>query len=65
MKPSKKKLFTHAAVTSAHPLASIGAAIMQDGGNAFDAAIAVHFALAVVHPSAGNIGGGIFIGKNK
>lgn len=62
----KEKLFTHAAVTSAHPLASmVGAAIMQDGGNAFDAAIAVHFALAVVHPSAGNIGGGIFIGKNK
>jgi gamma-glutamyltranspeptidase/glutathione hydrolase len=58
----KEKLFTHAAVTSAHPLASmVGAAIMQDGGNAFDAAIAVHFALAVVHPSAGNIGGGGFL----
>ena len=57
----KEKLFTHAAVTSAHPLASmVGAAIMQDGGNAFDAAIAVHFALAVVHPAAGNIGGGVF-----
>lgn len=58
----KEKLFTHAAVTSAHPLASmVGAAIMQDGGNAFDAAIAIHFALAVVHPSAGNIGGGGFL----
>ena len=58
----KEKLFTHAAVTSAHPLASmVGAAIMQDGGNAFDAAIAVHFALAVLHPSAGNIGGGGFL----
>jgi len=58
----KEKLFTHAAVTSAHPLASmVGAAIMQDGGNAFDAAIAVHFALAVVHPAAGNIGGGGFL----
>ncbi len=58
----KEKLFTHAAVTSAHPLASmVGAAIMQDGGNAFDAAIAVHFVLAVVHPSAGNIGGGGFL----
>jgi len=59
---TKEKLFKHAAVTSAHPLASmVGAAIMQDGGNAFDAAIAVHFALAVVHPSAGNIGGGGFL----
>jgi gamma-glutamyltranspeptidase/glutathione hydrolase len=59
---TKEKFFKHAAVTSAHPLASmVGAAIMQDGGNAFDAAIAVHFALAVVHPAAGNIGGGGFL----
>ena len=58
----KENFFTHAAVTSAHPLASmVGAAIMKDGGNAFDAAIAVHFALAVVHPAAGNIGGGGFL----
>ncbi|MCX6332152.1 MAG: gamma-glutamyltransferase [Bacteroidetes bacterium] len=58
----KGKLFEHAAVTSAHPLASmVGVAIMQDGGNAFDAAISVQFVLAVVHPAAGNIGGGGFM----
>ena len=50
----KEKSFDHGAVTSAHPLASmVGAAIMQEGGNAFDGAIATQLSLAVVFPEIG------------
>ncbi len=48
-------------VVSARKEASeIGVEIMKNGGNAYDAMIAVHLALAVVHPTAGNVGGGGF-----
>ncbi|WP_310397369.1 gamma-glutamyltransferase [Hymenobacter sp.] len=56
------RLARYAMVVSAHPEASkIGTLVLQRGGNAYDAAVAVQFALAVALPAAGNIGGGGFL----
>jgi gamma-glutamyltranspeptidase/glutathione hydrolase len=53
---------SHGMVVSQNITASqVGAQVLRDGGTATDAAVATAFALAVTHPSAGNIGGGGFL----
>ncbi|MFQ6007355.1 MAG: gamma-glutamyltransferase [Candidatus Zixiibacteriota bacterium] len=63
------RYYENGVVATAAPIATdVGLSVFKNGGNAFDVAIAVGFTLAVVHPEAGNIGGGGFAlvrdGKN-
>ncbi len=58
----KSAVYATAALAGPHPLATeVGRAVLQRGGNAIDAAVAVQFAMAVVYPRAGNLGGGGFL----
>src|SRR5229473_3908760 len=60
---ARQPIHSHnAMVVAQEPLAAdVGVDVLKSGGNAIDAAVAVGFALAVTHPSAGNLGGGGFL----
>src|SRR3990172_7969792 len=58
--PPPEKAASGMVVTSQHLASEVGAKILKEGGNAVDAAVAVGYALAVVLPCCGNIGGGGF-----
>jgi gamma-glutamyltranspeptidase/glutathione hydrolase len=70
LRPATVVTSDSAMVVSASPYATeAGLAVLRNGGNAVDAAVAVAFTLAVTYPTAGNIGGGGFLvarinGKN-
>ncbi len=58
----KSANFPTAAIAGPHPLATeVGLEVLKNGGNSIDAAVAIQFAMAVVYPRAGNIGGGGFL----
>ncbi|UCD94379.1 MAG: gamma-glutamyltransferase [Candidatus Zixiibacteriota bacterium] len=56
-----EKYHAHGLVATSSPIATaVGLEVLKDGGNAFDASVAIGFALAVCYPRAGNVGGGGF-----
>jgi gamma-glutamyltranspeptidase/glutathione hydrolase len=58
----KTATFSKVAIAGPHPKATeVGLEVLKNGGNAIDAAVAMQFAMAVVYPRAGNIGGGGFL----
>ena len=58
----KTGVFSTVGIVGPHPLATeVGLDVLRRGGNAIDAAVAVQFAMAVVYPRAGNLGGGGFL----